>query len=258
MTNSRLEELMAIDPTLMSEEIQKELFDELGNTRFLLPVVFNSNPIDMDGVEEGQIMEIREPLSFTPITVRREDSIILPLFTNEEALKIMGKVNVISYHSEDIAKLLIEGEGIDEIVINPNTESSIGMPVESFIYHCMEEEFDTIFDIEEDIKKYGVPLEENTRFYLRSETPFMAENADEGVFVANIPFNASSADVCNTDFRYLNVLLVPKGTVFLYLGNIIDDVTKNNDVLLAPTLKFKLTDEFEDTFTWECVSQDLE
>lgn len=256
--NQRLKDLMAVDPELMDKDLEKELFKEIKKSRFLLPVEFTFTGLDPAKLEEGQTITLDEPMRFALLTIKNDGKVLLPLFTDEEAMEVMGKVSVISHHAQDIASLLMNGEEIDEIVINPNTESSIGMPAEAFVFNCIGKEIENVFRLEEDIKEYGVPLEEDMLLYLRSETPFMAEQAEDGIFTSFVPFKASSQDVCNTDFKYLNLLMVPKGTVFLYVGNIIDDVTKNNDLLLASTISFRLLEEHENTFTWQCIEQKME
>ncbi|MDO5849062.1 MAG: SseB family protein [Methanobrevibacter sp.] len=257
MTNSRLEDLMAIDPGEMSEDVQKEFFNELKASRLFLPVNFISNPINPEELEEWETLELSEPLRFEPVLLKINEKFVLPLFTNEEALEQMGRVNVINYAATDIAELLLNLENVSEVLINPNTDSSIGMARESFVMQCLADEISGMIDIASDLNEFAVPLEQNTKFYLRSETPFMADEAEEDVFTASEPFFVSSLDVFHPEYEYLNVLVVPKGMMFLYLGNIVDNLEENHDVVLAPVIRFHLEESENDTFIWKAIEQEL-
>ena len=254
--NTRLKELMAIEPDNLTPELQNELFDELKKARLFVPVNFISESFN-ENVEDKKI-SLDESISFEFLIFKQDEKGILPLFTDLESLEMLDDVNVINYSTLDIAELLIENDNIEEVIINPNTETAIGMTKESFVYYCLEEQFKDIFDIERDLIEYAVPLNENTVFYLRSKTPFMLEDSDNGIFTANVPFKVSSKDVYHTEYEYLNILVVPKDTMCLYLGNIVEDLTKQSDVILAPIIKFKLMEKKdENTFIWHCIQQDF-
>lgn len=256
--NSKLKELMNIDPEDMTDKNMDEFFSELKNANLLVPVEFTNNHLsEMDNVEEGQVITLDAPIHFQIITIKKNNLNLLPLFTDSEALSDMGDINVIEFPVSGIVDFVIENDNIDEIVINPNTDSSIGINVKTFIIHCSGEDIKNAFDIEEDIKEYGVPFENDTLLYLRSETPFMFEESKEGLFSSDIPFGASTRDVCNVNFKFLNKLYIPKGTIFLYLSNIVEDITKEPDVFLAPNLKFHLINKDKNTFEWLCVEQDI-
>lgn len=257
--NSKLKELMQIDPEGMSDKNKEDFFNELKNTNLLVPVNFTSQPsFDMDNLEEGQAFTLDEPLSFKIIKIERNGLNVLPLFTDSDALPHVENFNLIGFPTSNIVDFIIEDGNIDEIVINPNTDYSIGLNVQSFIINCIDEDIKNVFNVEEDLKKYGSPLENDTVLYLRSKTPFMFEDAEDGIFLTDMPFGASTHDVCNVDFKYLNKLYIPKGTIFLYLSNIIEDITKEPDVFLAPKLKFRLITQDENTFEWLCIEQNIE
>lgn len=259
LDNSKLKELMHIDPGDMTDKDRGDLFDELKNANLLVPVNFTSQPsFNTDNLEDGQAVTLDAPLSFEIIKIERNGLNVLPLFTDIDASSQLGNINVIGFPVKDIADLIIEDGNIDEVVINPNTEYSIGLNVQAFLLNCLDDNLKNLFDIEEDLKKYSIPLEHDTVLFLRSETPFMFEEAEDGIFSTDVPFGASMDDVCNVNFKYLNKLYIPKGTMFLYLSNIVEDVTKEPDVFLAPKLKFQLINQDENTFEWLCIEQDVE
>lgn len=75
-------------------------------------------------------------------------------------------------------------------------------------------------------EKY-VELEDDYAFFVRGEELFMKEEAVNGVFVPNIPFNISSRREFKSEWKYLNILLLPKTTKIVPIGNVVDDDVMN-------------------------------
>ena len=83
----------------------------------------------------------------------------------------------------------------------------------------------------------------------------MKEKAVNGIYSMDLPFKASLDPNFNSNYKYLNVLLLDKGTRIYYLGGIVDPET-NYDILLEPETEFKfIRNENENTFVWLCVNQ---
>ena len=152
LDNSKLKELMHIDPEDMTDKDRGDLFDELKNANLLVPVNFTSQPsFNTDNLEDGQAVTLDAPLSFEIIKIERNGLNVIPLFTDIDASSQLGNINVIGFPVKDIADLIIEDGNIDEVVINPNTDYSIGLNVQAFLLHCLDDNLKNLFDIEEDL-----------------------------------------------------------------------------------------------------------
>lgn len=259
LDNSKLKELMRIDPSEMTDEDMKKFFIELKDATLLLPLEFTAHPqLDVDNLEEGQTITLDEPVSFKIIKIDRNGLKALPLFTDRDALSKFGEFNAMKLSVRDIVDLIIEDGTVDEIILDMNTGYGIGFKADDFVLNFVGDYLKHSFDVDGDMKKYSVPFEKDTVLFLRSETPFMAEGSEDGIFSTDMPFGASMEDICNVDFEFLNKLYIPKGTIFLYLGNIIEDATREHDIFLAPKLKFQLVNQDGNTFEWKCIEQNVE
>ena len=109
----------------------------------------------------------------------------------------------------------------------------------------------TILDI---LREKYVELEEDHAFFVRGEEPFMKDEAVDGVFVPNIPFNISSRREFKSEWKYLNILLLPKTTKIVYIGNVVDEDAW--DTIIAPGSEFEQVEEIDEfTTVWICRAQ---
>lgn len=258
--NMKLKELMETDEDQWTPDFQREFFEELKESRLLLPVEFGSELPDFEELNEGDSLEISQNLRFKTIKLQGDDGrIAIPLFTDGDELMRFGRINAMEVAAEDLADTLVQDKSIDDIIINPSSERSMGFPLEAFVDIFRSDRMGMVDNIAKILREHAVPLEENMMFFLRTPTPYMFDEAEDGIYTSEIPFNASLEDLFHPEYPYLNLLLVPAGTFILGIRSIIDDPSKNHDVIIAPTVRFKLEEREDDNiFIWRCMEQDFE
>ena len=97
-------------------------------------------------------------------------------------------------------------------------------------------------------------LEDDYAFYVRDDEPFMKKDAVDGVFVPNIPFNASSRKDFKQDLKYLNILIMPKTSRIVFTGEVVDE--DRWDTIIAPGSEFEYVEDLDEfTSVWKCVRQ---
>lgn len=258
--NSKLEEILKKEIT---PEMQSELFDTLRQSQLYLPVKFSANMFEgIENVKEGDVFETTGKEGFDINYLSdNEGNRLVPLFTSSEVMTKTGlESSAMVMFVEDLADMLKESDRYSAIVINPLTDEEIILPWGPFIslFAQPDEEEKTFMDslntILDILKENYVELEEDYAFFVREEEPFMKEEAVDGVFVPNIPFNISSRKEFKNEWKYLNILLLPKTTKIVFIGNEADEDAW--DTIIAPGSEFehvKQLDEF--TTVWKCRAQ---
>ena len=256
MDNSRLEEIMKQDLTV---EMQNELLEVLKESQLIMPVIYSENMFEgIENAKKGDVFEIREQSGFNINYLTDQDgNRILPLFTSDEMMEAAGlRSSAYVLFMSDLANLLKQTDNYKEISINPLTEFNLSLPVEAFLqlFEEVPDMFETLNGIIKILREHSKELKENYMFYLRSEDDFMKEEAIDGVFTPNIPFNISSREDFHKDMKYLNVIILPKTTKILFIGNVVDEDAY--DTIIAPGSEFKwIEDRDEFTRIWECGEQ---
>ena len=242
LDNAKLKELMKIEPESMSKEEYGSFVDEFKKAQLLLPVEIYS---------KAQSDEINEPLSFKPMVIEENGCKCIPLFTdNDELKRDKPPVSVIAIFMKDLKDMLEDSPEIDEIMINPSSEYSICIDLDSF--------FD-LFKVEDNpnnwIFEKARPLNQDVKVYYRENEPLMKKQAIDGIYSSQDPFKASVNMHFNDHIPYLNVLILPKDTKTVYLGGMMDP-EMGCDILLAPKTEFEfVSQEDEYTMLWKCVNQ---
>lgn len=97
-------------------------------------------------------------------------------------------------------------------------------------------------------------LEEDTALFVRESEPFMKNDAIDGVFRPEIPFNVSTKKDFHDHLEYLNILLMPKSKKIVYIGDVVDDDHYN--VIIAPDTEFEFVKDIDEfTSVWKCGAQ---
>ena len=256
--NSRLEELMREEIT---PEMQMEFLEILKDSKLFLPVDFGPDAyVDIEGKKPGDVID--GPSGFSIQFLTDEDgNNAVPLFTSEEMMEKVGiHTSVMVMYMSDLAGMLEQTDKYSIIAINPFTEHDLNMPIEAFLalfeeISPEEEEFlETLTTILDVLKNKSVELEDDLVLFVRDEVNFMKEDAVDGVFIPEIPFNVSTREDFLSEFKYLNVLIMPKGKKFVYTGHVVGE--DSYDAIIAPGTEFhfeKDIDEF--TSVWKCGAQ---
>lgn len=251
--NEKLIELMKIDPSNVTPEVNSKFLEELKKSQLIIPIEITSNSFNFDEMEVGETMSLNEPLRFKPVKLTNDEGkTAFPLFTSSE---IMEEINLqascIAMFTEDIVINFAEAKDeFDLLLINPGTNHFIGMEFNAFLNLFEKDETNKVRNL---FEEKSVPLNDNYKFFLREKEPNMKNEAINGIFTADLPFNVSTNEDFHKDYPYLNILLVKEGKRVLYVGEIVDTIT-NFDLIIEAGIRFKLVDELDDyTFVWESI-----
>lgn len=258
--NSKLEEILKREIT---PEMQRELFEVLRQSQLYLPVKFSANMFEgIEDAEEGDVFETtgKEGFDINYLTDNEKNRLV-PLFTSSEVMAKTGlESSAMVMYVEDLADMLKESDRYSAVVINPLTDEEIILPWDAFIgifARPTEEEktfmnsLNAILDV---LREKYVELEDDYAFFVREEKPFMKDEAVDGVFVPKLPFNISSRREYKSELKYLNILLLPKSTKIVPVGNMDDEDAW--DTIIAPESEFEQVEEMDEfTTLWLCRAQ---
>ena len=239
LDNNKLKELMKIEPNSMDKNEYESFVNEFKKSQLLLPVEISSKA------------QIDEPLSFKPIVIEQNNCKCIPLFTdNGEFKKNNSSASLIAIFMKDLKDMLEDSSEIDEIIINPDSKYPVCINLDSFfdLFAKKNNPNNWIFE-------KARPLNQEVKIYYRENEPLMKKQAINGIYSSQDPFKASVNMHFDSHIPYLNVLILPKNTKTVYLGDMMDPET-SCDILLAPETEFKfIRQEDEYTMIWKCVNQ---
>ncbi|MBR2557576.1 MAG: SseB family protein [Methanobrevibacter sp.] len=259
MENTKLEELIKnMDMGIPNSRQKEEFLNEFKESQLLMPVIFNEDLFeDLKNSKPDESFAPEGRLAFDINFLKREKDIKeVPLFTSEEMMESAGlESSAIAIFMSDLADMLEQANGkYSMIAINPFTNLSVDMPLDSFLNLFGDELMETLGVILAILKDKSVELEEDYAFFVRSGDDFMKEDAVGGVFTPQIPFNASSREDFKDDLKYLNILLMPKTKKILFIGNIVDE--DHYDTIIAPGSEFHFVEDLDEyTRVWKCGNQ---
>ena len=255
--NSALEEIMK---KKITPESQAEFFEIFKESQLFMPVTFSENMFEgIDDAEVGDVIEPQGQIGFDiNYLTDSEGNKAVPLFTSDEAMQNAGlQSSVYGIYMSDLADMLKQTDRYTVIAINPFTDFDISMPVQAFLSLFEEpseeqkkflEHLNKLLEI---LKEHSVELEDNTTLFIRDDENFMIDNAVDGVFTPNAPFYVSSNPKFGEEFKYTNILLMPKSKRILPIGP-----DKDLDIIIAPGTEFKLQDTMDGTQNlWMCGAQ---
>ena len=103
--NSKLEEILNIEPENMTAKEQAEFFNILKESQLFMPIEVTSSIFDdIENAEVGDTIESNEPLRFKPIAINGPAGKAIPLFTSKERMEEAGaNVSCIAIFTEDLA-----------------------------------------------------------------------------------------------------------------------------------------------------------
>ena len=255
--NSALEEIMKREIT---PESQREFFEIFKDSQLFMPVIYSENLFE--GIENAKPGDVIEPSGRVGFDINcltdSEGNMAVPLFTSSKIMESTGlRSSAIAIFMSDLADMLKQTDRYSVIAVNPFTEFDINMPVDAFL-NLFEEPSDDkkeflkqLIDLLDFMKENSVELEENTTLFIRSDENFMIENAVDGVFTPEVPFNVSSNPKYGEDLKYTNILLMPKSKRILPTGP-----DNDLDIFIAPGTEFHLQDTLDKTQNlWMCGDQ---
>lgn len=256
--NTKLVDLIKkMDAGLVEPEIKNEFLELFKVSQLFMPVMMGENIFEsLENAKVGDVIQPEGQLGFDINYLRYgEDKKAVPLFTSSELMESTGlKSSAIAIFMSDLADMLKQTDRYSMIAINPYTDLSIEIPMESFMNLFLENPLKTMMEILKMLEEKSVELEEDYVFFVRDSEPFMKNDAVDGVFRPNIPFNISTRKDFKEELEYLNVLLMPKTTKILFIGNVVDE--NHYDTIIAPGSEFHFVEDVDEyTSVWKCGAQ---
>ena len=130
--NCELTELINLRADEATKEDDDALIEELKISRLILPIEITSD-IELDGAEEGDIIEIDEGFKFKPLKiVDNEGRVFIPLYTDDS--QVHGHTSAIDIYAENLARMIDDNpENIFGVVLNPFSKFNVELPMDSFL-----------------------------------------------------------------------------------------------------------------------------
>jgi hypothetical protein len=260
--NSELEDIMLIEPGMMTIADEEEFFRLLKEAKLFIPIHWEKE--EVFNIEDQSVVDVIKPVpplgfNFISLTVNDNERALVA-FTRKEIMKeIKLKKDHIIMNMRDLAKILYGfGDVFSSIIINPQTEHSIIVNTSTLIDLFKEKAKNPfIASLEQTLatlKTKSVELDKHYMFFIRSEYEFMENEAVDGIFTAKMPLRACTDPNFQSNLPILHKIMMMEGQKILYTGKS-EEVTDFN-VLIAPGCEFqKFYDEDGDTSVWRCIKQ---
>ena len=261
--NSELEDIMSLGVSNFTIADEEEFFRLLKEALLFIPVQMDKEEVfDVENQRVVDVIKPIPPLGFNFISLNSKDGErAVVVFTRKEIMnEIKLKADHIVMNMRDLAKILYGlGDVFSSIIINPQTENSIIISVQTFISLFKKKAKNPfIGSLEQTLarmKNESVELDNHYMFFIRSEYEFMENEAKDGIFTAKMPLRASTDSNFQSNLPILHKLMMIQGQKILYTGNANEEQTDFN-VLIAPGTEFqKFYDEDGDTSVWRCIKQ---
>ena len=149
LENTKLEELIKnMDMGIPNSRQKEEFLNEFKELQLLMPVIFNEDLFeDLKNSKPGESFAPEGRLAFDINFLKREKDIKeVPLFTSEEMMESAGlESSAIAIFMSDLADMLEQANGkYSMIAINPFTNLSVDMPLDSFLNLFGDELMETL------------------------------------------------------------------------------------------------------------------
>ncbi len=137
--NEKLKELLNITPDEATEEDNDALIEEIKTAQLIMPIEITSK-LEIDDAEVGDIIEIDDGLRFKPQKIiDDEKNVFIPLFSDDS--EVYGHTSAIDIYTKDLAEMIDDNpENISGVVLNPFSDFSVTLEMDSFLNLFKEEE----------------------------------------------------------------------------------------------------------------------
>lgn len=103
--------------------------------------------------------------------------------------------------------------------------------------------------------EFGKKFEKDRDVYLRTETSILKDISEDGTVEFASPLFATLEDK-NKDLKYLNVIHIPKYTIYDNMVDIFDEENDESKIVLAPFISLTLASHKKNTYYWD-LEQDM-
>lgn len=260
--NSELEDIMLIEPGMMTIADEEEFFRLLKEAKLFIPIHWEKE--EVFNIEDQSVVDVIKPVpplgfNFISLTINDNERALVA-FTRKEIMKeIKLKKDHIVMNMRDLAKVLYGfGDVFSSVVINPQTEHSIMVNVSTLIDLFKEKAKNPFIGSLEQtlatLKSNSIELDNHQMLFIRSEYEFMENEAADEIFTAKMPLRASTNPDFQSNLPILHKIMMMQGQKIMFTGKI--DETSDFNVLIAPGCQFqKFYDEDGDTSVWRCIKQ---
>ena len=137
--NEKLKELLNIAPDEATKEDNDALIEEIKTAQLIMPIEITSK-LEIDDAEVGDIIEIDNGLRFKPQKIiDDEKNVFIPLFSDDS--EVYGHTSAIDIYTKDLAEMIDDNpENISGVVLNPFSDFSVTLEMDSFLNLFKEEE----------------------------------------------------------------------------------------------------------------------
>lgn len=261
LDNTHLEELIGeMNQGWVEPSKQEEFVEEFKKSVLHLPVIMSDEMMDeIKRNGPGEVSSFSKEVGYDINYLTYDgDKRAVPLFTSKEMMESTGLVSsTIVLSMERLRDMLEQSDRYSMVVVNPYTPLDVQMPINSFLNLFREvpdEEMEALKQLLALLKAHSIEVEEDMTAVFRFDEDIMKNQAIDSIFVANVPFKASSNPDFEKELKYTNRILIPKGKKILYLKGMVPENVF--DIIIAPLTEFELVEE-PDEFTrvWRCGAQ---
>lgn len=230
--------------------MSEKYLNKIKNSNLIFPIQISQ---DSPNKPKEQIINSNKPIFFKPIFLKNSTSIAIPIFTNEiEFKKSNLNTQAIILSCEDVSNYLFNLKNKVDLVLIDNNKIDFNAFLDLFKVERYNKSKEQMVNL---LKENSITLTEDMQFYLREECDYMNQRAKDNIFSIDFPFNVSSDINFRFNWKYLNIINVPKGFKIFNSGKYVDKTT-HYDIVLAPDCEYELIDKLDEyTFIWECISQ---
>ena len=120
--NTRLNELLNINPNKATEKDNDALIEELKTSKLIMPIEIDSNNDKID-----------ENFAFRPMKiVDVNGNTFIPLYSDDS--EVHGHTSAIDIYTKDLANMIADNpQNINGVVINPFSKFKVEIPMDSFL-----------------------------------------------------------------------------------------------------------------------------
>ena len=130
---NNIKELLNIKPSEATKEDNDALLAEIKNAQLIMPIEITSN-LNLDDITVGDTIQFEDGLRFKPMKIANEaGEIFIPLYSDDDE-EVHGHISAIDIKTSNLAEMIDENpENINGVVINPFSEFSVEIPMDSFL-----------------------------------------------------------------------------------------------------------------------------
>ena len=136
---NNIKELLNIKPSEATKEDNDALLAEIKNAQLIMPIEITSN-LNLDDITVGDTIQFEEGLRFKPMKIANEaGETFIPLYSDDD--EVHGHTSAIDIKTSNLAEMIDDNpENINGVVINPFSEFSVEIPMDSFLKLFEKEE----------------------------------------------------------------------------------------------------------------------